>query len=50
VSLVNREIYGYVAGVRARGEEGGEGGGVQYIPPLRVTEEYIPLYSSVRCN
>jgi hypothetical protein len=44
-SSVNREIYGYVARVR-----GGGGGCPQYIPQLRVTEEYIPVYSSVRCN
>jgi hypothetical protein len=29
---------------------GGGGGCPQSIPQLRVTEEYIPVYSSVRCN
>jgi hypothetical protein len=28
----------------------GGGGGSQYIPRLHITEEYIPIYSSVRCN
>jgi hypothetical protein len=28
----------------------GGGGGSYYIPWLRVTEEYIPIYLSVRCN
>jgi hypothetical protein len=26
------------------------GQGLQYIPRLHVTEEYIPIYLSVRCN
>jgi hypothetical protein len=26
------------------------GGGPKYIPQLRVTDKYIPIYSSVRCN
>jgi hypothetical protein len=41
-SSVNRVIYGHV--VRAWG------GGSQYIPRLRVTDEYILIYSSVGCN
>jgi hypothetical protein len=42
-SLVNRGIYGHVV-------EAQWGGGSYYIPWLRVTEEYIPIYLSVRCN
>jgi hypothetical protein len=41
-SSVNRGIYEHVS--RARG------GGSKYIPRLCVTEEYILIYSSIRCN
>jgi hypothetical protein len=41
-SSVNREIYEHVAGVCGRGSH--------YIPRLCVIKEYIPIYSSVRCN
>jgi hypothetical protein len=42
-STVNRGIYGHMDGAWG-------GSDSQYIPQLRVTEEYIPLYSSVRHN
>jgi hypothetical protein len=46
-SSVNRGIYGHMDGARV----GGEGGlGPQYICRLRVTEEYIPIYSLVTHN
>jgi hypothetical protein len=43
-SSVNQGMYGHLARVQ------GGGAGPQYIPRLHVTEDYIPLYSSVRRN
>jgi hypothetical protein len=46
-----RGIYGHMTW--ARGGAGGRGcgwAGLQYISQLRVTEEYILIYSSVRHN
>jgi hypothetical protein len=41
-SSINQEIYRHVASGRV--------GGPPYIRRLRVTEEYISIYSSVICN